>query len=333
MTDPDIQPPALPTFEVAIAAPDLSPWRTGNCGLPGVMRFTAAEPGPHVALFALTHGNEIAGAIALDKLLRAGVRPTRGTLSFVFHNLDAFDRFDPQTPTASRYCDEDLNRVWAADVLAGPRHSRELRRARALLPFVETVDVLLDLHSMLWPADPIILCGESVRGRELGLAIGTPDLVVADAGHASGRRLIDHARFIAVDGAARAVLVEAGQHWAAETVATSLAAIAGLLLRHNVVAPCAALPAVVTGASRFAEVTDTITARGDFVFLQAYRGGDVVRRRNTLIALDGTEEIRTRHDNCLLIMPSLRPSRGHTSVRLARFVPILERVGDASDPR
>jgi hypothetical protein len=45
----------------------------------------------------------------------------------------------------------------------------------------------------------------------------------------------------------------------------------------------------------------------------------VVAERDTLIATDGTTEIRTPHDNCLLVMPSLRPSRGHTAVRLARF--------------
>jgi hypothetical protein len=45
----------------------------------------------------------------------------------------------------------------------------------------------------------------------------------------------------------------------------------------------------------------------------------VILRRNTVIAVDGETPIRTPHDNCLLVMPSLRPSRGHTAVRLARF--------------
>ena len=58
----------------------------------------------------------------------------------------------------------------------------------------------------------------------------------------------------------------------------------------------------------------------NFAFLQPYRGGDVIPHRNTLIALDGTTEIRTPHDDCVMIMPSLRASRGHTAVRLARFV-------------
>ena len=56
-----------------------------------------------------------------------------------------------------------------------------------------------------------------------------------------------------------------------------------------------------------------------FAFVQPWRGGVVVPDRNTLLAYDGDTEYRTPHDNCLLVMPSLRPTRGHTAVRLARF--------------
>ena len=73
--------------------------------------------------------------------------------------------------------------------------------------------------------------------------------------------------------------------------------------------------------SRCAEVTVAVTAMTPgFAFVKPYRGGEVIPHRNTLIAMDGTAEIRTPHDNCLLIMPSLRASRGHTAVRLARLV-------------
>jgi hypothetical protein len=58
---------------------------------------------------------------------------------------------------------------------------------------------------------------------------------------------------------------------------------------------------------------------GGFMFLREFRGGEVIPRRNTLIALDGEAEIRTPHDACLLVMPSPRAMRGHTAVRLARF--------------
>jgi hypothetical protein len=83
-------------------------------------------------------------------------------------------------------------------------------------------------------------------------------------------------------------------------------------------------PSPAPGAAerpRLAEVTRTVTATGaGFAFVRPYRGGDVVAERNTLIALDGDTEIRTPHDHCLLVMPSLRTIPGHTAVRLARFV-------------
>ncbi len=320
---PPAPPLKLPAFEVGISAPDISPWLAGNTGLPGFTTWSAYAPGAHVALVALNHGNEIAGAIALDRLLRAGLRPARGRLTFGFANLAAFERFDPRQPTASRFVEEDFNRIWDPAVLDGPRHSAELDRARAVRPVIETVDVLLDLHSMLWPSEPLTLCGESPRGRALGEAIGVPGLLVADRGHASGRRLIDYPRFTDPDQEAAAVLVEAGQHWEAPTVDMMLAAVAGLLRALGVVDDHPALPrpAHPRVAPRYAEVTQVVTAAtGSFAFMQPFRGGDVVAAAGTLIAMDGSAEVRTPHDDCLLIMPSLRPSRGHTAVRLARFV-------------
>jgi predicted deacylase len=313
------QPP-LPPFEVRITAPDLAPWLDGNTGVPGFTTFDSGAPGPHVALLALTHGNEIAGAIVLDRLLRARSRIPRGRLTFGFVNLAAFARFDPRQPTLSRFVDEDINRLWDTSLLDGARHSVELDRAREIRPFLDTVDVLLDLHSMLWPSDPLILSGGSAKGRRLAVGIGAPELVVADHGHASGRRIIDYGRFADPDSAASAALVEAGRHWQPETVAMAEASVAGLL-RHLDLTGRPASAIARRGPSRFAEVTQVVTAgTPSFAFVQPFRGGEVIPRRNTLLALDGTTEVRTPHDDCLLVMPSLRPSRGHTAVRLARFV-------------
>jgi hypothetical protein len=100
-----------------------------------------------------------------------------------------------------------------------------------------------------------------------------------------------------------------------------LASVTGLLRHLKLVTRHPALPAPPPVPQRFAQVTMAVTAStSNFAFVQSYRGGDVIARRNTLIALDGETEIRTPHDNCLLIMPSLRPSRGHTAVRLAQFI-------------
>jgi predicted deacylase len=274
-----------------------------------------------VALVSLVHGNEIAGAIVLARLLAAGVRPCVGRLTFGFANLAAFDRFDPAQPTASRFVEEDMNRLWDAPVLDGPRRSLELDRAREIRPLIDSVDVLLDLHSMLWASEPLLLSGGTPKGRDLALAIGQPDLVVADEGHVSGRRLIDYGHFADPAAPQVAVLAEAGQHWTEPTVAMSLACVAGLLRHVGMVEAHPALPPPPGRAlPRFAEVTTVVTAAtANFAFVRPFRGGDVIAERNTLIAVDGEEEVRTPHDDCLLVMPSLRPSRGHTAVRLARI--------------
>nr|WP_294513706.1 succinylglutamate desuccinylase/aspartoacylase family protein [uncultured Rhodopila sp.] len=315
-------PPPLPEFKVRLARPDLAAWTAGNAGVPGIVTRDSDRPGPHVALLSLVHGNEIAGAIVLDRLLRAGLMPAKGKLSFAFVNLAAFDRFDPQRPTASRFLDEDLNRVWDETILDGPRHTIELDRAREVRPFIETVDVLLDLHSMLWPSEALILSGVPAKGQALAKAIGTPPLVVADHGHVNGRRLIDYPRFASPATPHTACLVEAGQHWEATTVDTMLGSVAGLLRHVGVVGPDAPLPPPSRRSGvRMATVTAAVTAMtSNFAFVQTYRGGDIIARRNTLIAMDGETEIRTPHDDCLLVMPALRPSRGHTAVRLGRFV-------------
>jgi predicted deacylase len=312
---------SLPDFKVRVCRPNISAWVAGNTGISGITTRVAPQPGPHVALLSLMHGNELAGAIVLDQLLRAGLTPTRGKLSFGFLNMAAFDRFDPQRPTASRFLDEDMNRVWDEPLMTGPRRSIELDRAREVRPFVDTVDVLMDLHSMLWPSEALILSGAPAKGRTLATAIGTPALVVADHGHINGRRLIDYPRFSSPATPYVACLVEAGQHWEQTTADTMLASVAGLLRHLDLVAPDAPLPpAPPAGPSRVATVTTAVTAMtSSFAFVQTFRGGDIIPRRDTLIAVDGETEIRTPHDDCLLVMPSLRPSRGHTAVRLGRF--------------
>lgn len=306
---------ALPQFEVALAPPDLRPWLAGDGTIPGFVSRTSAQPGPHVLLLSLMHGNEFAGAIVLDRMLRAGFRPHRGRLTFGFANLLAFAAFDPRRPTQSRFIEEDLNRVWAPEVLAGSATSAERCRARAMLPLVRAADIVLDLHSMLWPSEPLVLAGTAPRARALARRMGGPALIVSDGGHGDGRRLIDHPRFLG-PGDACAVLVEAGQHWQAETVSMMQQCVDGLLASLGMAPPSAPPPPV-----QYAEVTDVVVAQtAAFAFVRPWRGGDVVAKARTVLALDGEDEVRTPYDDCLLVMPSLRPAPGHTAVRLARFV-------------
>ena len=77
-------------------------WETGNTGVPFVTTLDSGLPGPDAMVNALTHGNEICGAIAVDWLLRSGFAPTRGKLTLAFVNVAAFLSFDASKPFRSR---------------------------------------------------------------------------------------------------------------------------------------------------------------------------------------------------------------------------------------
>ncbi|NHN88773.1 peptidase M14 [Acetobacter sp. LMG 1627] len=271
--------------------------------------------GPHVAITALMHGNEYAGAIVLADLLRLGFAPRQGTLSLIFLNLEAFSRFSPTNPIRSRFMDEDMNRLWGNVHGNLSRPSSEERRVRQLLPYIETVDRLLDLHSMLWPADPLILAGPSQKGIDLAVRTGTPALVIADSGHSAGPRLIDLPHFTRPDSPACACLLEGGQHWSYACLETTRKTVSSFLAisEKDRKATEPHPPQII------AEVTHRVTAQtGLFTFTQSFHGGDIIATRGTLIATDGNDEIRTPYDNCLLVMPNFRTARHHTAVRLAR---------------
>lgn len=158
--------PVFPHYSIEVDFPDLEAHRTGNAGVDYVHRFDSGVPGPRVMINALTHGNEVCGAIVVDALLKRGLRPRRGVLTVSFANVTAYERFDPARPDAARFVDQDFNRVWAPAVLDDlSQHSVELDRARAIRPFVDEADWLLDLHSMHERSAPLIVAAHSPRAR------------------------------------------------------------------------------------------------------------------------------------------------------------------------
>jgi hypothetical protein len=57
-----------------------------------------------------------------------------------------------------------------------------------------------------------------------------------------------------------------------------------------------------------------------FAFALPVHGLMVIPKAGTLLATDADREVRTPHDDCVLIMPTRRPKVGETAVRLGRFV-------------
>ena len=315
-----------PNYPVELTPPDIEPYRAGNTGVEYVSTFESGREGPHVLVTALTHGNEICGAIALDALLRAGLMPRRGRLTLAFDNVAAYSRFNPRHPIASRFVDEDFNRLWDRATLDGPRQSAELERARALRPFVDAADYLLDLHSMQHSTAPLMLAGTLLRSVELARRVGIPELIMCDRGHAAGRRMRDYGGFGEPKGGKTALLIESGQHWEkrAAEVATDvmLRFLVSLgLLSEGEARPLGGPDFDAHPRQRVIEVTEAVTIAGDtFEFVGDFYGLEVLPKKGTLIGRDNGREVRTPYDECILIMPSRRLAKGHTAVRLGRYV-------------
>ncbi|MEM7021291.1 MAG: succinylglutamate desuccinylase/aspartoacylase family protein [Pseudomonadota bacterium] len=309
---------------VEIEAPDISAYCDGNTGIPYVRTLESGRAGPHAVITSLVHGNELCGAWALTRLLQCeDIRPKSGRLSLVFANTEAYQRFDPDQPRATRYLDEDLNRVWDLSTLDGPRQSRELRRARELRPLIEGADWLLDLHSMQLESPPLLLSGLGEKGRKLAAAMGYPALVVADSGHRTGSRMRDFGAFADPASDRTAMLVECGQHWARDSVDVAIATCRRFLEAIDMVDPASLdqfCPAPELSPQRAVDVTDAITVGdGPFRFTGSFQGLEVISEAGTVIAYDGATPIRTPYDDCVLIMPSRRLVSGLTAVRLGRF--------------
>ena len=318
---------ALPAYPIEVPFPNIVRWRNGNVGVDYFHTFDSGVAGPHVMLLALTHGNEVSGAIVVDTLLDAGLRPIAGCLSMGFANVGAYERFDCDNADAARFVDEDMNRVWSAAILDGPRDSFELRRARAMRPFLDTVDLLLDIHSMHEASPPMMMCGSLDKGIQLAKALGSPEHVIIDSGHLSGTRLRDYADFSDPNSARNALLVEAGQHFSRSSHNVALDTACRFLLQTGVVAMHDIGRFVVEtcpARQRFVEITEAVVARSmEFTFVEPFKGLELISRAGTIIAYDDGTPIATPYDDCVLVQPSLRHLRpGTTTVRFGRLVDI-----------
>jgi predicted deacylase len=315
-----------PNYAVELTPPDIEPYRAGNTGIDYVTTFDSGIAGPHVLVTALTHGNEMCGAIALDRLFCAGLRPRQGRLTLAFDNIAAYRSFDPRVPAASRYVDEDFNRLWSPATLDGSRQSTELARARVLRPIVDAADFLLDIHSMQYATAPLMLAGTLDRSVALAQRVGIPELIMCDAGHAAGPRMRDYGGFGDPGSSKTALLIESGQHWERRTAEVATDVMARFLIALGTLSQDDAR--VLAGPDfdshprqRIIQVTEAITITGDsFEFVQDFRGLEVLTPQGTLIGRDSGREVRTPYDDCVLIMPSRRLAKGQTAVRLGRFV-------------
>ncbi len=309
------------TPPIEFTFPELRRWEKGAA--PYIHVLESGSPGPTVMVAALTHGNEVSGAVVVDELLARGLKPRCGALIFSFNNIDAYHSFDRNAPFRSRMVEEDFNRTWGR--LDQPAITAEARRARIVRPFVERADLLLDLHSMHDDGVPLMLSGPLDKGVVLAKQVGAPFDIVRDAGHSAGMRMRDYGGFGDPRSAKNALLVETGQHWRASSVVVAKDVTARFLLASGIV-EAADLPAgwrqPDLPRQRVVEVTHAIATRtGNYVPVRKFEGQEVIAEAGTVLGHDDGEPVVTPYDNCVLVMPaSSRPLRaGVTVVRLGRL--------------
>ena len=315
-----------------LPAPDLSAWRAGNTGTEGVWQFDSGRPGRQVLISALVHGNELCGAWALKGLLESGLRPQAGSLTLMFCNLAAFDRFDAANHDAARFVEQDMNRQWS-DERMDAADSLERRRCAALRPFVAQADWLLDLHSMHEPCAPLLLTGVQPRNLALAKQMAAPEHIVIDAGHQDGTRMRDYGRFGLPDaqaGDSRSLLVECGFHGDPASRAVAQDQCLRFIAATGIV-DAAELARLLPGwrladAPRqwALQVTGPVVAKSErFAFTQPFTGLEVIAQAGTVIGDNDGEPVTTPYDDCVLVMPSTRQARaGVTVVRFATRRPL-----------
>ena len=306
-------PPAL-----EVLPRDLSAYRRGNTGIDYVHRFDSGQPGPHVLINALTHGNEICGMVAVTHLLDTGVRPAIGTLTVSFANVQAYESFDAADPFMSRQLVHNLNRVWSAQQLDGDEDSPELRRARALRPVVAAADHILDIHSTSQDVVPFWVYPAFGRNAAVALAIGRPQVhLVMPQGLGSGTPLIQHGRHGQDNSeAGAAVVVECGQHFLQASADLATRVTLDFLAHFGLVEPRPAPPG--EAAQRRFELLEThLIQSQEFAFVRPLHGFEVFAQ-GELIATNGPDEIRAPCDGCTIFMPSRTVVVGREAVYLTR---------------
>ncbi len=310
----------LPLIEVLPR--DISAYRKGNRGVDYVHTLESGQPGPHVIVNGLTHGNEFCGMTAVTHLLDSGFRPLRGKLTLSLSNVDAYHLFDAAKPFDSRYVERDFNRLWDDALLDGPTPGSDLDRARALRPIFTEADALLDLHSTSSAMPPMLIYQPMAKYQPLSAHMHSPlhHVLLRGVKHA-GRPLIQYGAYGDADAAPLGIVVECGQHFAKSAGDVAIG-VAIRFLDFFGMAPRALAdqhPALPGEPKRY-EIEQSVVSKSEqFRFARRWVGFEELQE-GELIATDGDVEFRAPFPRCTIVMPSGRVTVGRDMVLLARPV-------------
>ncbi|WP_419693504.1 hypothetical protein ACN2CC_20330 [Mesorhizobium muleiense] len=174
----------------------------------GVVRITSDLPVPHVVMFSGTHGDEVSGIHAIEKVLfdfLGGKRELlRGTLTLARVNEQAI-------AAERRYVKHNMNRMFRENY--GPdidKDSYEFRRTQELKKFLESCDYFLDFHSAPIADEPFLVSEQ--KAVEFYSKLGIPRIMTGWSRFSSGTIGGDAENYANAHGAISATL-ESGSHF------------------------------------------------------------------------------------------------------------------------
>lgn len=179
--------------------------------------YKGCHPGPTLVVVGGIHGNEPAGAIAIQRVLQQlhHHQPEfSGNLIGIAGNLDGLRK-------KKRYIDEDLNRMWRPEYISGQKQDgiNELDDFHAINQEIRTIIknfpgpiTVIDFHSFSAPGSPFIVSGNKRKNARLVANLPAP--VVFGLGQFVRGTLINYIERLGHRG----IAIEGGQHDDPDTV-------------------------------------------------------------------------------------------------------------------
>ena len=285
----------------------------------GIYSIEGPTKGPHTVISGGIHGNERTG-VEVIQYLQSHLRPcdVQGTITLLFGNPKAYGK-------NVRYIDTDLNRLWSPDwikYLKAKKTSElniEKSRMLELLPHLQKVDHLLDLHETIQPSQPFIYCEGTIKHLQMAQGFQTPYIFFPSQSEdmtitASFDNFGDHQGGIGLtyemgwleDKKSIAPLISKIQHY--------------LTLTGNLSNNSPLLAGTQGGNTEYLMIYEEVIAPSDdFQFIQPYHNFDPLPK-GKIWAICGDQSFKTNRDSWI-IFPKKDIKAGSPAAYLAQLMP------------
>lgn len=299
-------------------------------GIPGITVLDQGKPGPTVALFGVTHGNEIAGFDALVHLMeeqKIYEKTIHGRIFLIVHNIEAYKAYRKTIlkrdvgDTEFRYLDKNMNRIYEDEIVNNPifENDSEIKRAKEIMKLIPEFDAILDIHSTSRPSDPMLIAGKEQGDQHIGDQLFFYKHILDIFNKIPGESLLGYAKKYGKRGKDTiAIAVECGSHFqssskycARKTAIRFLQAMESVQLM-NIPGPDN------FNVTKYQVIKNILPKYSDFEWAQNWDGFQKVKA-GTIIATENNSNIIADED-VVLLMPTSNPKAGGDGVYFAKIV-------------